>query len=234
MENYLIYNKSSEEMGEIKDESIDVIVFSPPYNIGTIYGDNSDKTEFGIYKEMLKSVIGECHRALRADGKMAIECADSVLSDGLYVQLSGLIQSMCIEAGLTIIERNINFVHSRNGIELVEHSWNEDYTTKENAHSNCHQIVIFSKDKTAQFNESGNMVYFDYISSKDHPCPFSQKFIDFFLNKYFTENKTVLDPFMGTGLLGAEVIRRKGMYFGYEIDKSIFEVAKKNLESAMG
>ena len=42
-----IYNKSSEKMEEISNESIDLIVTSPPYNIDIQYGNiwKKSKTE---------------------------------------------------------------------------------------------------------------------------------------------------------------------------------------------
>ena len=35
----ILYNKSSELMSEIPDKSVDLMVTSPPYNIGISYGN---------------------------------------------------------------------------------------------------------------------------------------------------------------------------------------------------
>ena len=43
MQTDVIYFKSSESMSEIADESVDLIVTSPPYNINIQYGNITEK-----------------------------------------------------------------------------------------------------------------------------------------------------------------------------------------------
>lgn len=43
MQTNIIYSKSSELMGEVPDESVDLIVTSPPYNIDIKYGNKTEK-----------------------------------------------------------------------------------------------------------------------------------------------------------------------------------------------
>lgn len=40
----------------------------------------------------MKNVIDECSRILKKDGRLIIEIADSVLTEGKFVQLAGLIK----------------------------------------------------------------------------------------------------------------------------------------------
>ena len=82
MQTNIIYSKSSELMGEVPDESVDLIVTSPPYNIDIKYGNKtekgkitaskavkySDKMEESKYREFLRSVFDECKRVLKKDG----------------------------------------------------------------------------------------------------------------------------------------------------------------------
>ncbi|MCA9357241.1 hypothetical protein KC872_03440, partial [Candidatus Kaiserbacteria bacterium] len=59
----------------------------------------------------------------------------------------------------------------------------------------------------------GNIIYTDYTPSANHPCPFPIDLVQYFTNKYgFGPNKTVLEPFMGSGRLGREVVREGGTY----------------------
>ncbi|MFX0141502.1 MAG: hypothetical protein ACFFDN_48135, partial [Candidatus Hodarchaeota archaeon] len=54
----IIYFKSSESMTEISDESIDVIVTSPPYNRGKHYDDDyNDNLPESEYFELLSKVF---------------------------------------------------------------------------------------------------------------------------------------------------------------------------------
>ncbi len=44
------------------------------------------------------------------------------------------------------------------------------------------------------------------------------------------KNQTVLDPFMGSGSTGVASLDLKRNFYGYEIDKDYFEIAKKRIE----
>jgi len=231
MKKYSIYNKSSENMSEIKNGSIDLIVGSPPYNIGTKYGEFGDKSSLDAFKDTLSKIYAECFRVLKDDGILIVECADSVVSDKNYVQLTGYIQSLCVNLGLKLKERHINFAYTEKGIEMPEHNWNPDYTTQKDAHSNCHQIIVMSKSKDVTFNPVGKIMYFNYTSVEGHPCPTPEGIYDFVLDNYFKKDMSVMDPFMGTAILGKEVLARDGQFYGYELDASIFKIAEKNLEN---
>ncbi len=226
---YSIYNHSSTQMHEVGENSVDLIVVAPPYNIGTLYGKNRDMLNFPEYVTLVHSVLGECHRVLKKEGALIIESADSVLMDGKYVALAGLLQKISIGVGFSLLGRNINFVHTTGGVELPEDTrWNSGYVAEErNAHSNCHQIMSFSK-KERSFIGWGEVQYMNYESDPIHPCPFPWKMVEFLLNRHF-HGGVVLEPFMGTARLGEGVIWRGGHYIGYEIDHTIFKVAEKNL-----
>ena len=74
-----IFCKSSENMSEIKDNSVDLIVTSPPYNINIKYGNKwknrkivksksvkyKDNFENDDYQNMIKKVFLECVRVLK-------------------------------------------------------------------------------------------------------------------------------------------------------------------------
>ena len=51
----IICGDALEELKKIKDESIDLIVTDPPYNLNKDYGNNDDKLEFSEYMEFSRS-----------------------------------------------------------------------------------------------------------------------------------------------------------------------------------
>lgn len=231
MDSYRIYNKSSEDMSEVASASCDLIVTSPPYNIGTTYGTNPDTLKHDVYKKLLRDVVSECSRILRPEGRLIFECADSILTNGTYMQLAAYVQSLCIQEGFVLQTRHINFVASKEGVELPENkTWTPEYETRGNNHSNCHQIMVFSKDPHTTFDSKGETLYVNYVSEQGHPCPIPPDLRTFLLDRYFKEGMCVADPFMGTGMIGVEVVKRKGTFIGYELDSSIFAVARKNFE----
>lgn len=80
MERYELHFKSSEEMIELADESVQTIVTSPPYYQEKNYGENQANLEnsdsYREYKERLRSVLEECFRVLKPDGKLCLNLMD--------------------------------------------------------------------------------------------------------------------------------------------------------------
>lgn len=219
-------------MSEVSDNSVDLIITSPPYNIGTVYGSYEDNLSLEEYKKLLDDVLSESYRILKEDGSMVIECADSIITNGTYIQLSGYIQSLCLALGFSLTERHINFVNNDNGIELPDHGLDQEYSSHKNTHSNCHQIMIFTKSKDTNFKkDAGKILYYNYSESKEHPCPIANEVKNFILENYYKEGFVVADVFMGTGELGVEVLKRGGSFIGYELDKTIFAIAERNLHT---
>lgn len=229
MNMFSVYNKSSLNMSDVKESSIDLIMTSPPYNLGTEYLDFKDKQTHTDYLSMMKGVLSECKRVLNPNGKLVIEAADTVFIDGVYIQLASLIQDICKNLGLYLENRHINFASSTDGIEVPDHGWGKNFTTKDDTHSNSQQILVFSKIKNRKFAD-GKIFYFNYKETDGHPCPFSKEECDGLLDLYFKKGQAVLDPFMGTATLGVEVLRRGGSFYGYEIVKEFYEKALNKLE----
>jgi DNA modification methylase len=228
---FKINNHSSESMPEIGNQTIDLVFTSPPYNIGTKYNSFNDTSSFGEYKKFLEKLITECIKKMKKEGRLIIEVADSVLINGRYLQLSALISSFCQKKGLVLNTRYINFIKSKEKIEMPDHEMDKDFSSTKNAHSNCHHILVFSKTKKDSFKDE--ILYLDYLDSKEHPCPFPTITINFILDRYFKKGMNVLDPFMGTANLGVEVLKRKGNFYGYEIVEDFYNTAKFKLEEAL-
>jgi DNA modification methylase len=83
---FKLYNHSSEDMSETGNDTVDLILTSPPYNIGTKYSDFKDADSFDIYKKTLENIFSECYRVLGKNGQLIIEVADTVFMKGKYVR----------------------------------------------------------------------------------------------------------------------------------------------------
>lgn len=63
-------------MKEVDDESVQLVVTSPPYYFSKDYGSSEknleNAKERGEYKEKLKEVLKECYRVLKPDGKLCL------------------------------------------------------------------------------------------------------------------------------------------------------------------
>ena len=75
-----IYYHSSEEMKELDDNSVQLIVTSPPYYQKKAYGSHPENLEnalsYANYKEQLFAVLDECYRVLQPDGKLCLNLID--------------------------------------------------------------------------------------------------------------------------------------------------------------
>lgn len=118
-----IYWHSAESMDELDDESVQVIVTSPPYYQNKQYGVHPENLEnsdtYRDYKDRLKQVLTECFRVLKPDGKLCLNLMDpytTVDGHGRFQRLP-LTQEMTLfleELGLDYME-TIRWVKQRFG-----------------------------------------------------------------------------------------------------------------------
>lgn len=64
----------------LSDNSIDIIIADPPYNIGKDFGNASDKQKHTDYIEWVKLWLIECQRVLKPTGTMFIYGFDEILA----------------------------------------------------------------------------------------------------------------------------------------------------------
>jgi DNA modification methylase len=69
-----IFCKSSERMEELPDNSVHLVVTSPPYNVGKEYDENLTLQE---YREFLRKVWSEVKRVLVLGGRACINIANA-------------------------------------------------------------------------------------------------------------------------------------------------------------
>lgn len=67
-------------MKEMEDESVDIIICDPPYNIGKDFGNDSDKQEMSEYLNWCDEWINECIRILKPRGTLYIYGFSEILA----------------------------------------------------------------------------------------------------------------------------------------------------------
>jgi len=65
---------------ELPDDSMDIIIADPPYNIGKDFGNESDRRPLGDYIEWVKLWLAECLRVLKPTSTMFIYGFDEILA----------------------------------------------------------------------------------------------------------------------------------------------------------
>lgn len=78
--NKIILGDALAELKKLPDESCDVVVIDPPYNIGKDFGNNIDKRELGEYVSWCKEWINESIRTMKPTGTMFIYGFSEILA----------------------------------------------------------------------------------------------------------------------------------------------------------
>ena len=126
---FTLYLKSSESMDELNDQSIDLVVTSPPYWKKRNYGVDSQiglETSPNDYLNNLLKVFDECQRVLKDSGSMFIVIGDTYNSNG---SLQNIPQRLSIElTDRGWLSRNWLVWHKTNPKpESVKTRWNTSY-----------------------------------------------------------------------------------------------------------
>lgn len=234
-----IFCKSSESMAELPDNSIHLMITSPPYNVGKEYDENLTLEN---YRKFLKRVWSEVHRVLVPGGRACINVAN--LGRKPYIPLHAFIVEDMIDLGFLMRGEVIWDKASSAGSSTAWGSWQSAANpTLRDVHE---YILIFSKGTFGRQNPEKRM---NTISKKEfleftksiwtfpaesakkigHPAPFPVELPYRTIQLYTFEGEIVLDPFMGSGQTGIAAIKTNRHYIGYDVDEEYVKLAEKRI-----
>ncbi len=234
-----IYYKSSEDMKELKDNSIDLIVTSPPYNRGKTYSDDSgrvynDRKTKDNYYQLLSTVWIECFRVLKPEGIFLLNIGDSAIDQGL----SEKVVQLAVESGFVRIQTVIwiksilgkGHYTPSGGNRRLNNVWENIFflvkdKRKYKIYPKSIGIPYADRSNIGRYSEEnlrdpGNVWLIPYSQTtgatikKGHEAPFPIE-LPYKCIK-LTKAETVLDPFAGTGSTLAAANLLGKVSFGYE------------------
>ena len=231
--------KTSENMDELPDNSIHLMVTSPPYNVGKEYDKDLTLDE---YREFLKRVWIEVKRVLVPGGRACINVAN--LGRKPYIPLHAFIIEDMVSLGF-LMRGEIIWNKASSGSPST--AWGSWLSAKNPTLRDIHEyILIFSKgsfkredigrDSTisrGEFLEFTKSVWtFSAESAKKvgHPAPFPLELPYRLIQLYTFNEDVVLDPFIGSGQLAISAIKSGRHYVGYEIDERYVKLAKDRVD----
>lgn len=112
-----IYNDDIISIKSIKENSVDLIVTSPPYNVDIKYNSNDDKLDYATYLRFTKEWISKCYNLAKEDGRFCLNIPLDKNKDGQ--------QSVC--ADITTIAKQIGWKYHPTII------WNEGNISRRTA-----------------------------------------------------------------------------------------------------
>jgi len=234
-----IFNKSSESMAELPENSVHLMVTSPPYNVGKEYDRDFTLEE---YLEFLGRVWGEVYRVLVPGGRACVNVAN--LGRKPYIPLhSYIIQGMLDQGFLMRGE----IIWNKAASASPSTAWGSWRSPANPTLRDVHEyLLIFSKAAFArknpgkrpstisrdEFLEFTKSVWtFPAVSAKSvgHPAPFPVELPHRLIQLYTFEGEVVLDPFMGSGQTGIAALLADRRYVGYEIEAEYVRLAQRRI-----
>ncbi len=238
----VIYNHSSEEMKELPDNSIHLMVTSPPYNVGKDYDNDLTLEE---YLTFLNRIWREVHRVLVPGGRACVNVAN--LGRKPYIPLNGLIAKELISLGFLM---RGEIIWDKSGSASTSTAWGSWQSASNPILRDTHEyILVFSKGTfkrekiegrestitKEQFLEFTRSVW-TFISESakkvGHPAPFPVELPYRLIQLYSYSNEVVLDPFMGSGQTALAALKAGRRYIGFESVEEYVTLANSRIEQA--
>jgi len=238
---------------QIPDKSIQLIVTSPPYNIGKEY---EKKLKLNDYLTQQADVIAACVRILSETGSICWQVGNYV-DNGAIVPLDAVLYPIFKNLGL--IMRNRIIWHFEHGLHCSKRFsgryetivWftrkTKDYTF------NLDPVRIpqkypakkyFKGPKAGQYScnplgkNPGDIwnipnVKSNHVEKTEHPCQYPVELIERLVLAMSDEGDWVLDPFLGTGTSIIAAIRHERKGAGAEVLKKYIDIARTRINQAM-
>lgn len=224
-------------MNKMEDNTIDLILTDPPYNLGKFMKDRAtnlkqmrsnffgaagwDDLDFAEWEQSMDNFFEEASRVIRPGGSMIVFMAiikvETIIKlatkHGFYYKTTGIWHKQ------NPMPRNMN-LHFINSTE----SW----------------IYFVYKKHTGTFNNNGKAVH-DFFETPvtpagerkygKHPTQKPVALLEQMVLLLTNEGDTVFDPFMGSGSTGVAAVKNHRKFIGSEINPDYCEISTARLES---
>ena len=229
---------SSEQMDKIPDNSVHLMITSPPYNVSKEYDQDLSLEE---YLDLLGKAFKETYRVLVNGGRACINVAN--LGRKPYIPLSDYISTMMIELGFNM---RGEVIWNKAGSASPSTAWGSWMSAGNPILRDIHEyILIFSKGSykrvrkgkentitKQQFIEWTKSVWeMNAVSARKigHPAPFPEELPYRLIQLYSFKKDVVLDPFIGSGTTAVSALKSNRNYVGYDNDENYVDLAEKRL-----
>jgi DNA modification methylase len=254
MENMIFNEDCLDTMARMGDNSIDLVVTSPPYDNLRTYGNNIDQT-WG--ESVWKPIISELCRVIKEGGVIVWVVNDATI-DGSETGSSFKQALYFKECGLNLydtmiwtksgriptegryynvfeymfvfskgVPSRLNFIKDHKNISSGQRQRKDKVINK--GENKKKEGDYFTR---GEFSRRGNVWYIPIGKTKgteNHPAVFPENLAHDHIISWSNEGDIVYDPFLGSGTTAkmAKTIHRK--YIGSEINEDYFKIAQKRL-----
>ncbi len=233
-----LFCKSSEQMSEVPDQSVHLMVTSPPYNARKDYDQDLNLQE---YLGLLGRVWQETLRVLVPGGRACINVAN--LGRKPYLPLHSYIIEQMEQLGFLM---RGEIIWNKAGSASPSTAWGSWRSPANPVLRDTHEYILvfckqtFSrkiKDREStltrdEFLEWTKSVWtFPAVSARKigHPAPFPEELPHRLIQLYTFKGEVVLDPFAGSGTTCLAARRSGRRFVGYDTSPEYLELARKRL-----
>jgi adenine-specific DNA-methyltransferase len=236
----------------IPDGLLQLIVTSPPYNIGKEY---EKKLHLDLYLRQQAQVIAECVRALSPQGSICWQVGNYI-DHGAIIPLDTVLYP--IFSGLGLRMRNRIIWHFEHGLHcsrrfsgryetIIWFTKSDDYVF------NLDTVRIpqkypgkkyFKGPKAGQYScnplgkNPGDLwvipnVKSNHVEKTEHPCQFPVELIERLVLSLTNEGDWVFDPFLGTGTTVIAALRHRRRGAGAEIVPKYVTLTRERIDQQL-
>ncbi|MCK4348989.1 MAG: site-specific DNA-methyltransferase [Thermoplasmatales archaeon] len=251
----------SRDMSFIDDESIHLVVTSPPYWNLKRYNENQNQlghvSDYETFLGELEKVFKGCFRVLTPGGRVVCVVGDVCLSR----RQNGRHRVMPLHSDISVLCRKIGFdnlnpiiwykianitYEINNGSKFLGKPYQPNAIIKNDIEFILMQRkpggyrtpTTMQKEKSKiskkEFNEWFQQMWkITGESTKQHPAPFPLELAYRLVRMFSFYDDTVLDPFCGTGTTNLAALRCSRNSIGIDIDPSYIKLAEKKLRKEL-
>ena len=241
-----------ELLKQIPDASIQLIVTSPPYNLGKEY---EKKLQLKAYLEEQAVVIEECARTLSPKGSICWQVGNYV-NNGSIIPLDTVLYPIFSGLGLTM--RNRIIWHFEHGLHCSKRFsgryetllW---FTKSADYIFNLDPVRVPQKYPGKKYFKGPNAGKFscnpkgknpsdvwvipnvknNHVEKTEHPCQYPVELVERLVLSMTDPGDWVLDPFLGTGSTIIAAVRHGRKGAGAEIVDKYVEIAEKRIRKEL-
>ena len=241
--------------GNIADNSVALVVTSPPYFAGKEYeqavGEGHIPADYVDYLEMLEAVFAECVRKLEPGGRIAINVANlgrrpyrslsadviGILQDQLGLLLRGEViwrkaEGAAGNCAWGSFQRPANPVLRDLTERVVIASKGRFDRALSAAERSTRGLPSLGTANADEFMDATTDVWeipAESATRVGHPAPFPVELPERLIDLYTYRGDLVLDPFMGAGTTAVAAVRTGRHYLGFDTDDGYLQVARQRI-----
>ena len=229
------------ETEAIDRASVNLIITSPPYNIGMDYNSNDDRLEYARYMDWNDQWLSRCYHWLAPKGRL---CLNVPLDDRFHNPISAEFTDMLIRIGykyhFTIVWHKVFTNRATSWGSWLSAS--APYVIAPVEH-----IIIAYKDEWIRGKGESDIRKEEFLrwttgfwefsgeSAKriGHPAPYPEELAKRCIKLFSFTDDLILDPFVGSGTTLVAAAKEHRRCIGIDIDKTYCELAIRRAETAI-